>query len=183
VKADADRSRGPIVFTLYTLYSMSTKRDRTLWRRRRRSQSPRRRRRRWKSSTQAYVYSLRDLISTLERTRCAQHLHLVPSSLQASTPSTESPDSDAEDDELPDASPVALEFIKLRYLDFDGAFSFIQSNPSVMEESTTDGLLLEGFNAELKGQKDKAKRCVEKGLLVQYCRKLGKDGFRLFFQR
>lgn len=101
----------------------------------------------------------------------------------SSTAPTTSPDSDAEDEELADASPVALEFIKIQYLDFDKAFTFIQSNPSVMEEATTDGLLLEGFNAELKGQKDKAKRCVEKGLLVQYCRKLGKDGFRLFFQR
>ncbi|KAL7416941.1 Cdc37 N terminal kinase binding-domain-containing protein [Mrakia frigida] len=104
---------------------------------------------------------------------------------QASTSqiSTTSPDSDAEDDELPVATPVALAFLSVPYLDFDKAFEFVQRNPTVMFESTTDALLLEAFNAEIAGDKKKARICVEKGLLVQFCRKLGKDGVRLFFQR
>lgn len=94
-----------------------------------------------------------------------------------------SPDSDDEDGELPVATPVALAFLSVPYLDFDKAFEFVQRNPTVMFESTTDALLLEAFNAEIAGDKKKARICVEKGLLVQFCRKLGKDGVRLFFQR
>lgn len=90
---------------------------------------------------------------------------------------------DPDDEELPDASPLALKFTQIPYLNFAQAFSFIQANPSILIEKTTDSLLLEGFNAEMAGEKDRARRCVEKGLLVQYCRKLGKDGVRLFFQR
>ena len=90
---------------------------------------------------------------------------------------------DPEDEELPDASPLALKFTTIPYLNFAQAFSFIQTNPSILVEQTTDSLLLEAFNAEIAGEKDRARRCVEKGLLVQYCRKLGKDGVRLFFQR
>lgn len=90
---------------------------------------------------------------------------------------------DPDDEELPDASPLALQFTTIPYLNFAQAFSFIQTNPSILVEQTTDSLLLEGFNAEIAGEKDRARRCVEKGLLVQYCRKLGKDGVRLFFQR
>lgn len=78
---------------------------------------------------------------------------------------------------------MALKFTQIPYLNFAQAFSFIQANPSILVEKTTDSLLLEGFNAEMAGEKDRARRCVEKGLLVQYCRKLGKDGVRLFFQR
>lgn len=90
---------------------------------------------------------------------------------------------DPDDQELPDASPLALKFASIPYLNFAQAFSFIQTNPSILVEQTTDSLLLEAFNAEIAGEKDRARRCVEKGLLVQYCRKLGKDGVRLFFQR
>jgi cell division cycle protein 37 len=90
---------------------------------------------------------------------------------------------DPDDEELPDASPLALKFTTIPYLNFAQAFSFVQSNPSILVEQTTDSLLLEAFNAEIAGEKDRARRCVEKGLLVQYCRKLGKDGVRLFFQR
>ncbi|CED83763.1 Cell division cycle 37 protein, CDC37 [Phaffia rhodozyma] len=88
-----------------------------------------------------------------------------------------------DDEDLPMATPIAKEFTNIRYGDFDGALRFIQSNPSIMAESNTDSLLLEAFNSEIDGKKVKAKVCVEKGLLIQYCRKLGRDGVRLFFQR
>lgn len=99
--------------------------------------------------------------------------------MAAPAPSTD----DDDDEELPKATNDVLDFVKIRYLDFDAALLFIQSHPLVMAEGTTDSLLIESFNSEMEGKKDLARRCVEKGLLVQYCRKLGRDGVRLFFQR
>lgn len=110
-------------------------------------------------------------------------LALTQSSSTAVATSSAAADADDEDDELPKASQDALAFLSVAYLDFDRALAFIQAHPAVLAESTTDELFLEGFNAELEGNSDRARRCVEKGQLVSYCRKLGRDGVRLFFQR
>ncbi|KDN39624.1 hypothetical protein K437DRAFT_258995 [Tilletiaria anomala UBC 951] len=84
-------------------------------------------------------------------------------------------------------------FIPSRHLNttaFEKAYVFLGEHRELLrpgtdggDGSTTDALLVEAFQAEQKEQKDKARKCVEKALLVQYCQKLGKDGVSLFFKK
>lgn len=53
----------------------------------------------------------------------------------------------------------------------------------MLTEATHDAMLLEAFEAERRGDKALAKRCVHQSLLINYCRELGRDGVGLFFQR
>lgn len=62
----------------------------------------------------------------------------------------------------------------------------ISSDPTLLSEEAGDALLVEAFSAAMKGTKEGAERarnCVEKALVGQYCRSLGRDGVALFFQR
>lgn len=91
---------------------------------------------------------------------------------------------DIEDtDEPPSMTPSTTAFSRLPIRGYTQSFEFIQKDPSILMEKNTDALLAEAFEAELKGERERAKRCVHQGLMIQYCRKLGKDGVRLFFQR
>ncbi|OQN98514.1 hypothetical protein B0A48_15775 [Cryoendolithus antarcticus] len=85
------------------------------------------------------------------------------------------------------ASPTARKFGKIPYGDYTASFQFIVSNPQILVEKETDGLLVEAFNAQSSASSKKdeeyARTCVHQALLLQYCRQLGKDGVRLFFQR
>lgn len=80
-------------------------------------------------------------------------------------------------------TPSTTAFSRLPIRGYTQSFEFIQKDPSILMEKNTDALLAEAFEAELKGERERAKRCVHQGLMIQYCRKLGKDGVRLFFQR
>ncbi|EER37356.1 conserved hypothetical protein [Histoplasma capsulatum H143] len=42
---------------------------------------------------------------------------------------------------------------------------------------------IKGFDAQLSGNEEYARQCVHQGLLLQYCRSLGRDGVSLFFKR
>ncbi|PWN53302.1 hypothetical protein IE53DRAFT_373099 [Violaceomyces palustris] len=68
---------------------------------------------------------------------------------------------------------------------FEVAFKFLASHKELLREESgaTDALLVEAFNAEMRGEKAFARRCTEKALMIQYCNKLGKDGVSLFFKR
>mgnify|MGYP000312436054 CR=1 FL=1 len=87
------------------------------------------------------------------------------------------------------AQSVPASFIPSRHLNtsaFEEAYRFLGSHKELIREgqgSATDALLVEAFSAEQKGQKDRARKCVEKALLIQYCQKLGKDGVSLFFKK
>lgn len=122
-----------------------------------------------------------------------------------------SPDSDAEDEEeeLPTLLPSMQGLAKLRFSlpdlpltaaalpsnfspsrdvkrePFDEALKYLSSYKELLREdfNTTDALLVEAFQAQMRGEGKLARRCVEKALLVQYCNKLGKDGVNLFFRR
>lgn len=46
--------------------------------------------------------------------------------------------------------------------------------------------MVEAFSQAMKGTKaseQRARNCIEKALIGQYCRSLGRDGTALFFQR
>lgn len=68
---------------------------------------------------------------------------------------------------------------------FDVALNHLSKNKELLREETgaTDALLVEAFQAQMRGEGHLARRCVEKGLLIQYCNKLGSDGVNLFFRR
>ena len=88
-----------------------------------------------------------------------------------------------DDDDVEEASPLAKKFAKLRIGDYKSALKFISENPAIVAEKETDGLLVEAFSAQMAGKEDYARTCVHQGLLLQYCRSLGKDGIGLFFKR
>ncbi|WFD34549.1 hsp90 co-chaperone Cdc37 [Malassezia cuniculi] len=117
-----------------------------------------------------------------------------------------SPDSDAEE-EAPEANELMKQFAALpsalggvalsttalppnaagllRVEAFEQARLFLGKHKELLRESygTTDALMMEAFQAEMSGKREFARQCIEKGLLVQYCTRLGRDGVSLFFQR
>ncbi|KAJ5669381.1 Hsp90 co-chaperone Cdc37 [Penicillium macrosclerotiorum] len=91
-----------------------------------------------------------------------------------------------DDDDDPaniEISPLAKRFAKLKPNDYSAYLQFISEYPSIVAEKETDGLLVEAFNCQLKGDEAFARQCVHQGLLLQYCRSLGPDGIKLFFSR
>jgi cell division cycle protein 37 len=93
---------------------------------------------------------------------------------------------DEGDDDDPanvEISPLAKKFAHLRPNDYSAYLQFISENPQIVAEKETDGLLVEAFNSQMKGEEDYARQCVHQGLLLQYCRSLGPDGIKLFFSR
>lgn len=88
--------------------------------------------------------------------------------------------------DVPDLTPSALAFSRLPPLDWPQIMQAISADPSLLSEETGDALLVEAFSCAMKGTKAGEKRardCVEKALVGQYCRSLGRDGVALFFQR
>lgn len=81
------------------------------------------------------------------------------------------------------ASKAAKEFAKIPVGDYRACLQFISSNPSILTEKDSDGLLIEAFHAQESGRDKFAKQCVHQALLIQYCRQLGRDGVQLFFKR
>ncbi|WVR04327.1 hypothetical protein IAU60_001327 [Kwoniella sp. DSM 27419] len=94
------------------------------------------------------------------------------------------PDPDTEeDDAFGPLTASGRAFAQIPLGEFEKAFAFIRKDSSVLSESTHDSLLAEAFDAERRGDKGLAMRCVHQSLLVNYCRQLGRDGVGLFFQK
>lgn len=93
-------------------------------------------------------------------------------------------DIEDEDDEADvKVSDLARKFASIPMADYKSTLRFISENPEVIAESETDGLLVEAFNSQMDGKPEYARQCVHHGLLLQYCRSLGRDGVALFFKR
>lgn len=96
-------------------------------------------------------------------------------------------EADVEDDDDEEAdikvSDLAKKLAKIPMTDYKTLLQFISANPDVIAESETDGLLVEAFNNQMDGNAEYARLCVHHGLLLQYCRSLGRDGISLFFKR
>ncbi|KAL8873893.1 MAG: hypothetical protein Q9174_000696 [Haloplaca sp. 1 TL-2023] len=90
---------------------------------------------------------------------------------------------DENDDEHIEPTKLGKAFAKIKMGDYRKCLQFISENHDVVKERETDGLLVEGFNAQMDGKADYAKQCVHQALLLQYCRSLGRDGVGLFFKR
>ena len=94
------------------------------------------------------------------------------------------PDADGEDGEADvEASELGKQFAQIKMGDYRACLQFISAHPEVVAEKETDGLLVLAFNASMEGKDDFARQCVHQGLLLQYCRALGRDGVGLFFKR
>jgi len=93
-------------------------------------------------------------------------------------------DFQGDSDETVRASPAAKKFAQIKTSDYRASLEYISSNPEILQESETDGLLIEAFYA-ISDQSDdvRAWQCVHQALLLQYCRMLGRDGVSLFFKR
>lgn len=89
---------------------------------------------------------------------------------------------DDEEDEM-HTSEIGKKFASIKSGDYRTSLQFISQNPEVVAEKETDGLLVLAFNSAIEGLDDFARQCVHQGLLLQYCRALGKDGVGLFFRR
>ncbi|CAH7670368.1 hypothetical protein BY996DRAFT_4584152 [Phakopsora pachyrhizi] len=124
--------------------------------------------------------------STTKKVKSTKVELLNPKSQDSGEVEEEDSEDDDEDDdeELPRLSESAAKFAKIKSSDYSSSLSAIQKDPSLyLEEQTTDALLVEAFESEMKGKGKYAKNCVHQGLLLQYCRKLGRDGVRLFFEK
>ncbi|KAK4684719.1 cell division cycle protein 37, partial [Tremellales sp. Uapishka_1] len=106
---------------------------------------------------------------------------LNPASTSASAPAKE--DSEDDDEEFSALTPAGRAFAAIPLGQFAKSYAFIQKDSSVLTEKTHDSMLAEAFDAERRGDVDLAKRCVHQSLLISYCRKLGRDGVGLFFQK
>lgn len=92
-------------------------------------------------------------------------------------------DDEDEEDEVGPLTPAARAFAQIPIGDFEKSYAFIQKDSSVLSSQTHDSLLAEAFDAERRGDKALAKRCVHQSLLVNYCRQLGREGVGLFFKK
>lgn len=100
-----------------------------------------------------------------------------------SAAATQAEEDDDDDPANIEISPLAKQFAKLKPNDYTAYQRFIVEHPEIVAEKETDGLLVEAFNSQLKGEDAYARQCVHQGLLLQYCRSLGPDGIKLFFGR
>jgi len=109
---------------------------------------------------------------------------LNPGALNKESEGAESDGEDSDDDpENVKASDLAKEFAKIKVGDYRACLQFISEHPEIVAEKETDGLLVEAFNSQMDGKDEYARQCVHQGLLLQYCRSLGRDGINLFFKR
>lgn len=109
---------------------------------------------------------------------------LNPGALNKESEGAESDGEDSDDDpENVKASDLAKEFAKIKVGDYRACLQFISEHPEIVAEKETDGLLVEAFNSQMDGKDEHARQCVHQGLLLQYCRSLGRDGINLFFKR
>lgn len=90
---------------------------------------------------------------------------------------------DAGEEELAELTPLSREFSKIKPGDYNASRRFILENREVVAERETDALLVEAFNALTDGKKEYGRQCIHQGLLLQYCRSLGRDGVEIFFKR
>ncbi|KAI6716071.1 hypothetical protein JHW43_001329 [Diplocarpon mali] len=105
-----------------------------------------------------------------------------PDSQQSSGADADVDEPALDDDEM-EPTDLGKAFSKIKIGDYRASLQYISSHPQVLSERETDGLLVMAFNACIDGKEDFGRQCVHQGLLLQYCRALGKDGVGLFFKR
>lgn len=90
---------------------------------------------------------------------------------------------DDEEEEVPVLTDTAKRFTQIPIGNWELAYRAISSDPGLLKEEVDDAILVEAFEAAIRGDKKQAKTCVHASKMLQYCRKLGRDGVSLFFKR
>ena len=90
---------------------------------------------------------------------------------------------EADEEELAELTLLSRAFSQIKPGDYNASRRFILENREVVAERETDALLVEAFNALTDGKKEYGRQCIHQGLLLQYCRSLGRDGVEIFFKR
>ncbi|KAB8239473.1 Hsp90 co-chaperone CDC37 [Aspergillus alliaceus] len=118
-------------------------------------------------------------------TKKAESVELLNPTAASGSSSQKAPadDDEEEDPENIKASDLAKRFAKINRNDYRALLQFITEHQAIVAEKETDGLLVEAFNSQMEGKEEYARQCVHHGLLLQYCRSLGRDGISLFFKR
>jgi cell division cycle protein 37 len=93
------------------------------------------------------------------------------------------PLAEEKEDKDAEASPLGKKFARIPEGDYGACLKFIAAHRELLAEKETDGLLVMGFDSQMKGMESFARQCVHQALLLQYCRSLGPDGVQLFFKR
>ncbi|KAJ3350303.1 hypothetical protein HDU83_009774 [Entophlyctis luteolus] len=95
--------------------------------------------------------------------------------------------SSAESDETEESDDVYISDPKIetfsKLVAPEASYNFISANPYILNEKYHDQILAEAFSVAMKGDFKRCKECVHQSLILQYCKLLGKDGVRLFFER
>lgn len=86
-------------------------------------------------------------------------------------------------DGVEEASPVAKTFGKITSSDYAASLEYLGKHSEILADKEIDGLLVLAFNEALEKNYDLCRQYIHQGLLLQYCRALGKDGVALFFDR
>ncbi|KAI8608245.1 hypothetical protein BC830DRAFT_22522 [Chytriomyces sp. MP71] len=103
----------------------------------------------------------------------------APTEAESNAAAGATPETD--DDDVYISDPTVDAFSKLTTLDV--SYSHLSRAPWLLDEKYSDQILAEAFNAGIRGDLARTRVCVHQSLLLQYCRLLGKDGVRLFFER
>ena len=104
-------------------------------------------------------------------------------SAAAATAASDDEDDDDDDEEVPTLTEPAKRFVQIQPGNWELAYRAISSDPSLLKEEIDDAILVEAFEQAMKGKRKEAMACVHASKMLQYCRKLGKDGVALFFRR
>jgi cell division cycle protein 37 len=81
-------------------------------------------------------------------------------------------------------SDTAKLFVQIKQNDYKAIHAFISSHPEILRESESDSLLIEAFNVVLDHDDEPlAWRYVHHAILLQWCRRLGRDSIAMFFKK
>ncbi|EPX74031.1 hsp90-like protein [Schizosaccharomyces octosporus yFS286] len=109
--------------------------------------------------------------------------HENASQAQSSSVAGKPEEEDSDSDSI-SMSTDGKKFSQIAFGDYSASESFLKDHLHILaQESESDSILLEAFNAELEGKPWLAKQYVHQALLINYCRQLGPSGITIFFQR
>jgi len=106
---------------------------------------------------------------------------LKPVSSGAEADSEES-DTDLPKDEEISPTDLGKKFGEIKIGDLKTSMHFIIDHPEVVSERNEDGLMVEGFNAQLEGKEALSKQYVHQSLLLRYVKQVGRTGIQTFFR-
>lgn len=107
----------------------------------------------------------------------------APASTTSAVAAPSDDEDEDDDEEVPTLTDSAKRFVQIQPGNWELAYRAISSDPSLLKEEVDDAILVEAFEQAMKGKRKEAMACVHASKMLQYCRKLGRDGVALFFRR